>query len=645
MSESTKATVGVPQARVSKKKPSGFGAAYFNICNTIIGAGTLGLPLAFSRAGIALATVLLVIFCLLAQLASYHITYVADALCCYYYSDIASRLYGTKGTLVTALCISIGCIGFQWAYVILCCDFVIQILLTLGVPATSVFVSRWFMTVIFGICIFMPLSWFRRVTALQYASLGGFFGILFTIVCIVVRFFAPTTVIEKAPPEAVHASLSIIQCFSSLIFAFGCHPNIPTMLGELKQRNAHLMHKVTVIGFSSVAVLYFLCGLFGYLSFTSRFYDDSYNAGNILSLYPTNDYLMIVALFSTLLCVATSYPLQNIPARQALFVAIRVIYDLIKKPKHIKVDDMYPNNEVPPLVPKHYKNIVICCGITKHHLMTGITSTITTTILTVLSIFLYKVALVFDIMGSTTGAMVNFILPAFFYLHVKRHPYRFVNPNRKELMLEYEGNPSVEVTQEMEIQTNTDGTILDGEGSSHPAISSEIPPASLTGGLPHAARPVHQISIDGEEQGLGGWDSEIGTKTGRVDQSDPRVHSRMGLLAAQSPMPMGTLSTQPINEEMETEAQDPSTEPVVEHYSLVPIVESNLVEDKFHLPKNPENDDRFQKRTRRLLKTVRMTEIHICGAALMVVGGALFGLISLAMGIIYNTDLKKFMPS
>ncbi|KAK2962004.1 Transmembrane amino acid transporter [Blattamonas nauphoetae] len=705
----------VPKTK-SRKKESNLVSGSMNLVNMVIGSGTLGLPFAFAKAGLVPAILMFVVFGLLSYLTFYYCMYASDVTMTYTFGDIGARLYGPIGLMLVSLTVFIKCFCVLWSYSVLAGDFIISFLRAFGVPPGNFFLNRWFIAILIGFFVLQPLSWFRRVESLSVANTFACFIMVYAVFVVIFRMFLPNTVVVHDKPEAFHSSLTIFQCFSTLSFAFGCHQSIPILQGEIKQKSMKLMIKISITGYSIVAAIYFFCAIFGYLQFTNTFFSAN-SPGNILNLYGDTDILALIARIGVLLVVVLSYPLLMLPTRSSLYSMIRVVYDLAKKDKATPVRKMYGNGAPPPLIPKHWKEIKLCCGLTKHHIATGITGTIITFFTSLLACFLYQVALVFDINGSTAGCAVAFIIPPLFYIRCKTRPDVAVNLDRKRIILNIplgEPVPGEEPEEEWEdYETETEvSDNEDDEGKQAPpavipnedSLPSEfgdddknpnaIPQSEQTNDVeinpieesddhkpqkrtktvrvtrrrrifrqPVAPRRVHQIDSDGQISGL---------SPGHETSVQP-TQSRMGLLAAQSPAMtpapsygMAATPTPDDNVRMSIELTEYSTPArqstddaqVVSHALSSPVSSERGIEpsptppernyrsnqNNFTLPDNPADDDLYQKYIRKYLVVHKKSHPKIIIAYLVLIVGVVLGLVSLAMAIIYDTDIKNNIP-
>lgn len=645
------------------------------------------------------------------------------------------------------------CFGLLWAYVVLSGDFLMSFLRATGVPGDSVFTSRWFLTVVTSVFVLTPLSWFRRVESLSTVSSFALFAILYTIIVIIIRLVTRLCddSIDIDPVEAIHPSMSIVQCFSTLCFAFSCQQNCPIVQGELKNKSASTMKKVCTAAIVICGSIYIIAAICGYVQFTSEFFEAE-SGGNILTLYSDKDAIALSARLCALFVVICSYPALLIPARGAIFNLIRAVMDTYTHYKRNKalikasassgntapvlrpLSTIYAGiDEAPPLIPKSWKKKFVCGKLSYSHFTTGIAGSIIVCITMLLSIWLNKVAFVFDIIGSTASTLVCFIIPAFFYIRVRTNPRAYVNPNRK-LILESTQKYKSGVSSENNTETNIEKTESEKETVTNPT-TTEIqtgPAASRLGRVittemdtfeeepedeiperPGGHAPVlaeSEPSLDHIKAATASGERVIiKSHEGGMTNANYLQYTGIGpaftpsgvpLLAAQSPMianigsttpqltvsstPPSTLSTvssadglpmyiasppqgtvlaqssdksvtltslsddqtnKNVEESVKTkpgtgELSPPSDSSLPSYFpdqpSLTKKKTSTTAQSEEHL-----KDLKYEEEYRKLSTPIKMCSVPIIIALLVLISGCLFGLVSLSMAIIFDTNIAS----
>jgi len=115
-------------------------------------------------------------------------------------------------------------------------------------------------------------------------------------------------------------NLQFLSSICVLLFAFQCHASMLPIYSELKGGNRKLMLRVGYISIGSVFAMYFITGLFGYLTWRTT------TMGDVLLAYThTNpkSYAVILVRICSLICVILSAPLLHFPCRKTLLTIIQ----------------------------------------------------------------------------------------------------------------------------------------------------------------------------------------------------------------------------------------------------------------------------------------------------------------------------------
>lgn len=187
---------------------------------------------------------------------------------------------------------------------------------------TSILSHRTPLIVLVSLLFIIPLGSLPSVNMLQYSSFLTFASLVFMTISIIIRYSQKVGSQPPNPPESpvvlwnwswgVLKAIPIIWYNSGFIFQA-----IPVLVQRPKQfthtRNAFIMTAVTLI----VALLMTTLGIPGYLTFFDR------SNGNILTNYSIDDPLIGICRALVTVVVVCSYPLFNMPLREALFYLFR----------------------------------------------------------------------------------------------------------------------------------------------------------------------------------------------------------------------------------------------------------------------------------------------------------------------------------
>jgi amino acid permease len=223
-------------------------ASITSLVKTIIGAGILGLPFAFSTTGLLVGMGLLVLAGA-AQLFALHVLSIvvvqarAEGVTPSFQS-LALDTFGSRGgaTAVEAI-ICVHCFGTATSYLIVAGDLCPQLAqyLLAGEPdgwLEALLQDRRFWILLVAFCVELPLFWQRTLDALKTTSFIGNAAVLvvagltaaFTVGVLHVPTTPPIEPVSWLPPAADDSSPSYatrIGVLGVYVFAFSCTMNLP----------------------------------------------------------------------------------------------------------------------------------------------------------------------------------------------------------------------------------------------------------------------------------------------------------------------------------------------------------------------------------------------------------------------------------
>ncbi|KAI8592233.1 transmembrane amino acid transporter protein-domain-containing protein [Geranomyces variabilis] len=290
--------------------------ATFNFTNSIVGAGIIGLPYSFYRAGFVAGVTLL-----------FALTYVVDWTVNLLirdakmagknsYQDLVWHCFGKRGYIAISVFQFIFAYGAMCAYAVIVGD-TLPLVLSHLVADTNIFypilASRRAMIALCTLFISLPLSMFRDISALAKTSAASLAAIVFIVISVLVAGPAlPAS--DKGDAE----SLSFIrgglfQAIGVISFAFVCHHNTFLIMGSLKKptmdRFAIVTHLST--GLSLLSCLILACG--GYLVFTNKTH------ANILNNFPADNTLINIARVAFGANMFLTFPLECFVCREVVY--------------------------------------------------------------------------------------------------------------------------------------------------------------------------------------------------------------------------------------------------------------------------------------------------------------------------------------
>lgn len=370
-----------------------------SLVKTIIGAGLLSMPLAFSTDGIVVGFWIILLAGATSGyglfLQAYVSRYVPAGHATFF--SLCSLTYPSL-LVVFDLAIAVQCFGCAILYLVLIGDLMPG---TLGGITTTATDSKTFWILLSAV-VCVPLSFLRNLDSLKYTSVLGLLAIAYMALLVVGHYFIgdiPST--ERGPVTLFPQSFaSIFSTFSIIVFAFTGHQNMFSIINESRNKLLSALSTLIVAAVTGSAALFIFVGLTGYLTFGQNV------TGNVILLYPSDLLSTVIGRLLIVFMVIFSFPLMLHPAR----ISVNNIYFWINQ-RYSNSNERAPllNNEddhectlpTPTVVPLSNVTFVV----------------ITTTLLVVgyvIAITVESFALVLAVVGATGSTAISFILPGLF---------------------------------------------------------------------------------------------------------------------------------------------------------------------------------------------------------------------------------------
>ncbi|ESZ99213.1 amino acid transporter [Sclerotinia borealis F-4128] len=381
-----------------------------NLLNTIVGAGTLAMPLAMSHMGILLGTFVIVWSGLMAAFGLYLQSRCARYLDRGTASFFAlSQITYPNAAVIFDAAIAIKCFGVGVSYLIIIGDLMPGVATGFNQGAESIplLMDRKFWVTVFMFVV-IPLSYLRRLDSLKYTSIVALVSIGYLVILVVYHFFKGDTMADRGPIRGVEwgGIVPTLQSFPVIVFAYTCHQNMFSILNEIKDNSPKRTTGVVVASIGSAASIYVLVAITGYLSFGNAV------KGNIVGMYIPST-ASTIAKAAIVILVMFSYPLQVHPCRASV--------DAVLKWRPNSWQRRHSPNGSParsaPLLSGGYVR-----PATRNETISETRFAIITTVIITLSYFtaitVSSLDKVLAYVGSTGSTSISFILPGLFYYKI-----------------------------------------------------------------------------------------------------------------------------------------------------------------------------------------------------------------------------------
>lgn len=442
-------------------------SARFNILSTMVGGGSLSLPLAFHQTGNAvLAPILICIFAYLVQhsiscliQSGIYSNYIQHGTSLSYhtkgnlsYESITKVAYGNKASMASMVLISLICYMTIIAYAVLLRDMLLPLsdyLLPSSSASSSDIISgpTWNQNVVMLIVIMLitPLTTLESLTPLKNVGALSMMSLLTLQVCVAYRSFQCNFSSEEDSsrhdswmkyinmwPTSIHDLLDAVPI---LVSVFMCHFNVLTVHNELADPTPQKVQSVFSTSIWGSCVFYILVGFIG--SMYGNCVSSGAVDGNILLSFEEDDKLLLGGRMCFSLTIACAFPILVVPVRDIVLRAWEDYDQAVAERSRLSdhaaldtsvaddiLDESTDNDLAEPLlsasnVEQNQSNQVQQnCSGTKRRIFSSIVLFWTAGII---ACAVNSIDIVWDLLGGSLSLIMGFILPSALYLKLSRN--------------------------------------------------------------------------------------------------------------------------------------------------------------------------------------------------------------------------------
>ncbi|OQS03871.1 sodium-coupled neutral amino acid transporter [Thraustotheca clavata] len=381
-------------------------SSVMNLVTTLIGGGVLLLPYTIARSGIVLGCFMMLLCAMGSSFTLYILVSCSRRSGAQSYEEIAKNAFGKRMQVFTMILLILLIFLAFVGYVILVRDIAGSLASQFIFGRTlSIHEENLVAMTLIG-CV-TPVLFLQKMNALRYTSVVG----LCTVGIFAIGIFYRA--IEKISGPTFNSTTikyvadnveDPMYALPIVISSFLCHFNVLPVYGELHKPTRHRLKRVVTTTVFSTSIFYMVLGTLGYI----YAYEQAQGVqGDILNNFDRDDIIMNIGRCGILTTICSSLPLLILPCRRTLYRLLLVIkesYQRIEENEHkpllaTPIDD---TTEKPiPLVPHIILTIVILA------------------MAFYLAFSLPGVAVVWNIMGSTVGILISYVLPSACYIRIR----------------------------------------------------------------------------------------------------------------------------------------------------------------------------------------------------------------------------------
>ncbi|XP_074125552.1 sodium-coupled neutral amino acid symporter 1-like [Sminthopsis crassicaudata] len=372
---------------------SSIGMSIFNLANSILGSGILGLSYALANTGILFFLFLFIIVSLLTSYSIHLMLICSEATGCLNYEKMGERAFGFKGKYTVFGTTFLQTLGGILTYLFIIKNelpCVMKVLMGEEEEFSAWYVDDRVLVILVTTIIVFPLCLMKHLGFLGYTSglsLSCMVFFLFVIIyekfqiqCPLPGFNASTVSKEElqkmCKPRYILFNFKTVYALPTIAFAYVCHQAVLPVYTNLKNRSLRKMEIVSNVSIFSICVMYLFTAFFGYLTF----YDEVHSS--LLHTYKDKGLLILIVRLSVMMAVTLTIPVLFLTARDSLA-------ELLKKP-----------------IFNLLERIVIAAIILAF--------------VDCLVIFVPTMKDLFGVLGTTTSNMLIFILPTILFLKITK---------------------------------------------------------------------------------------------------------------------------------------------------------------------------------------------------------------------------------
>ncbi|KAF4680472.1 Solute carrier 38 member [Perkinsus olseni] len=313
-------------------RAGGKSASAFTLAKATLGAGALAMPSSFLSGGIVLSVVLLLALGWMSAISINMIGRAQTHSGKDTFEDIVRLYYNDWVGYVFEITMMLFCFGTAVAYLISIADLLTPVFERwIG----SSHANDWYGVLLFNRAVFstlvayiflLPLSLFERINNVRWISFAGVMSVIFLAICIVYLLIKHG--VYAGPNDTLSTYLwpskgfsGVVSAASAYIFAYVCQVNVPHIYSEMDPFSEKALRQVSWASVFICFIVYMVVGICGFLAYGST------TKGSIIQSmredFLEGNIFVTVAFILMGIAVLAAYPLNIYPLRAAMISTIK----------------------------------------------------------------------------------------------------------------------------------------------------------------------------------------------------------------------------------------------------------------------------------------------------------------------------------
>ncbi|CAH2305645.1 sodium-coupled neutral amino acid transporter 11 [Pelobates cultripes] len=296
-----------------KKITSNVFWAGFNLINSILGTGMIGLPYSMKLAGFPFGLLLLVGVAYVTDYSMIMLIEGGALSGTTTYQSLVSRTFGFPGYLILSVLQFLYPFAAMVSYNIITGDILPKIFLQIpGVTPESILAERHFAILLTTVIITLPIALYRNMEKLGKVSLVSLVLTTIVLLIIIIRTSTLTSIIPPTADAWVFVKSNAFQAVGVMSFVFMCHHACFLIYGSLEEPTVSTWSRITHASMILSLCISLQYSIFGYVSFTG------FTQGDLFENYCKHDNLVTIGRFCYALTIILTYPMECFVAREVI---------------------------------------------------------------------------------------------------------------------------------------------------------------------------------------------------------------------------------------------------------------------------------------------------------------------------------------
>uniref|UniRef100_A0A8B9P232 Putative sodium-coupled neutral amino acid transporter 11 n=1 Tax=Apteryx owenii TaxID=8824 RepID=A0A8B9P232_APTOW len=296
-----------------KRGNSDLASAGFNIINSIIGSGIIGLPYSMKQAGFPLGVLLLFGVAYITDYSIILLIKGGNLSSTSTYQELVKKTYGLIGYLILSTLQFLYPFIAMISYNIITGDTLTKVFQRIpGVEPGNVLTDRHFIILFTTIIFTLPISLYHDIAKLGKVSLISLILTIVILVVVMVRTVTFSPQVPKSENAWIFAKSNAVQAIGVMSFAFICHHNSFLIYGSLEEPTLNNWSRITHVSVSLAVIISVVFAACGYMTFAE------YTEGDIFENYCRDDNLATFGRFCYGVTVILTFPLECFVTREVI---------------------------------------------------------------------------------------------------------------------------------------------------------------------------------------------------------------------------------------------------------------------------------------------------------------------------------------